>query len=232
MQIHGFQKTTLLDYPEHVAATIFLGHCNFRCPFCHNKDLVLAANEMPLIDSNEIFSFLQKRSGILDGVCITGGEPTLSDGLTDFISKIKDIGLKVKLDTNGSHPDVIKYLVTNNLLDYVAMDIKSSLKQYPKVCGINSVDLDNVKESVSYLMSQSLPYEFRTTVIKELHTFEDILEIGHWIKGCRAYYLQPYLDSEQVIQPGFNSYSKKELINLQSQLKNYIDHVEIRGIDL
>lgn len=232
MQIHGFQKTTLLDYPGNVAATIFLGHCNFRCPFCHNSELVLTPDKVPVIDNEEVFTFLKKRSAILDGICITGGEPTLTRDLKDFIINVKSIGLKVKLDTNGSNPEVLKSLIENNLLDYVAMDIKSSPSQYAKVCGLDSINLNNIKESVTYLINQELPYEFRTTIVKELHTFEDILEIGKWLQGCKAYYLQPYQDSKQVIQPGFTSYSKEELVKLQTQLKNYIDYVEIRGIDL
>lgn len=232
MQIHGFQKTTLLDYPGHIAATIFLGHCNFRCPFCHNSELVLTPDKMPVLDSEEILTFLRKRANILDGVCITGGEPTLSAELEDFISEIKSLGLKVKLDTNGSNPAILKSLHEKKLLDYIAMDVKSSPYKYAKTCGLSSVNIENIQESISFLMSQDLPYEFRTTIVKELHTLDDILQIGQWIQGCKAYYLQSYRDSEQVIQPGFTSYSKNELIELQTQLKKYIDYVEIRGIDL
>lgn len=231
MQIHGFQKTTLLDYPEHLAATIFLGHCNFRCPFCHNSELVLSPDKMPTMDFEEILSFLRKRTKILDGICITGGEPTLSPDLETIICKIRDLGFKIKLDTNGSNPEVIKSLIEKDLLDYIALDIKSTPEKYAQTCGLASINLNNINESVSFLMTQDIPYEFRTTIVKELHTLDDILEIGRWIQGCKAYYLQSYRDSEQVIKPGFTSYTKEELTTLKTQLNNYINYVEVRGIE-
>ena len=231
MEIYGFQKTTLLDYPGHVACTIFFGGCNFRCPYCHNKDLVLSPKSLPAVSEETVFSHLKKRQGILDGVCITGGEPTLQPELDGFIAKIKELGYDVKLDTNGSHPKVLRSLCERHLLDYVAMDIKHSPERYPDVCNSPSLSLDAVNESVSWLLEGRIPYEFRTTVVRELHSREDFEKIGAWIAGADAYYLQAYRESEQVIRPGFTSYTRKELEGFQSLLKKYISHVEIRGVD-
>ncbi len=231
MQIHGLNKTTLLDYPEHVAATIFTGGCNFRCPFCHNKGLVISPETEPLIPEEEILQFLKKRQSILSGVCITGGEPTLNPDLKDFILKVKELGYSVKLDTNGYNPDTMIELIENKLIDYVAMDIKSSPNGYEKAAGIPGLLLDPINQSVKYLLSNNFPYEFRTTVVKELHTKEDFIEIGKWLSGCRAYFLQAYKDSDNVLCKGFTSYSKDELLSFTSILKPYITNVHIRGID-
>lgn len=231
MQIHGLNKTTLLDYPEHVAATIFTGGCNFRCPFCHNKSLVIAPESEPVIPEDEILAFLNKRKGVLSGVCITGGEPTLNSGLKDFIIKIKALGYSVKLDTNGYHPDIMIDLIENKLIDYVAMDIKSSPSGYEKASGIPGILLEPIYKSVRYLINGSIPYEFRTTVVRELHTEADFNEIGKWLSGCRAYYLQAYKDSDNVLCKGFSSYSKDELLIFATLLKPYIENVHIRGID-
>lgn len=231
MQIHGFNKTTLLDYPGHLASTIFVGGCNFRCPFCHNASLVLNPMEQPTIPTEEIFQVLKKRKGIIEGVCITGGEPTLYPGLIDFIDKIKNLGFLVKLDTNGNNPDLLKDLVKNHSIDYVAMDIKNSPENYGLSIGICDFDTKKVNESISFLLSSSIEYEFRTTVVKELHTFEDFISIGKWIKGAKAYYLQAYKDSGDIISPGFNSYSKKTLNDFRESLLPYIETVGIRGID-
>lgn len=231
MQIHGFNKTTLLDYPGHLASTIFLGGCNFRCPFCHNASLVLAPAEQPIIPEEEIFNTLIKRKGILEGVCITGGEPTIYPGLKNFIKKIKDLGLLVKLDTNGNNPDIIKDLITTHSIDYIAMDIKNSKENYGLSVGIKSFDVSRVSESVSILLSSNIDYEFRTTIVKELHTKEDIISIGKWIQSAGNYYLQPYKDSGDIICPGFSSYTKNELIEFKELLLPYIHNVGIRGID-
>lgn len=230
MQIHGLNKTTLLDYPGIVASTIFTGACNFRCPFCQNADLVLNPSSQPLISVEEVLSHLRKRKGIVEGVCITGGEPTLQSDLESFISSIKEIGLKVKLDSNGYRPDVIRNLYEKGLIDYVAMDIKSSPSHYAKAAGID-VDVSLIKESVSYLMHSGIEYEFRTTVVRELHTREDFEEIGMWLKGCKRYFLQGYEDSDRVICPGFSAYSKGELEEFVTLLKKTIDEVSIRGVE-
>lgn len=231
MKICGLNKTTLLDYPGKIAATIFLGGCNFRCPFCQNSSLVLHADREPELSQDEIFSFLEKRRGILEGVCITGGEPSLNDNLEEFIRKIRSLGYAVKLDTNGSRPYILKDLVRKNLLDKIAMDIKACPENYGNVSGLLYPDLDSIRESVDFLMEGHVDYEFRTTVVRELHTEKDFRKIGQWIKGAKAYYLQAYKDSEEVLQPGFSSYSLKELENFRNILLETIHLVEIRGID-
>ncbi len=231
MQIHGFNKTTLLDYPGHLASTIFLGGCNFRCPYCHNASLVLAPTNQPTIPEEEIFNTLAKRKGVLEGVCITGGEPTLYPGLKKFIKRIKDMGLLVKLDTNGTNPTLIQDLITSHSIDYVAMDIKNSKDKYALSTGLNSYDVARISESISLLLSSTIDYEFRTTVVKEHHTKEDMISIGKWIQGAKEYYLQPYKDSGDIICPGFHSYTKAELNEFRDALLPYIHNVGVRGID-
>lgn len=231
MKICGFNKTTLLDYPGRVACTIFLGGCNFRCPFCQNGGLVERPEQQPEYSREEILSFLKKRKGILDGVCISGGEPTLSPALGSLLPDIKSLGYSIKLDTNGSRPDILKSLAKDRLIDMIAMDIKTSPGQYSVLTGIAHPDLNAIYESVDFLMSGTIDYEFRTTVVKELHTERDFHEIGMWLKGAKSYYLQAYRDSEEVLQPGFSSYSQEELMYFRSILLNSIPLVEIRGID-
>lgn len=231
MKIYGLNKTTLLDYPGRVAATIFLGGCNFRCPFCQNSSLVLSPDRQPEIPEEEVLSFLKKRKGILEGVCVTGGEPTLSPELPEFLKKIQDLGYPVKLDTNGSRPQVLKDLANRNLIQMTAVDIKACPNNYPSLCGLVHPDLDSIKETVDFLINGSLDYEFRTTVVRELHTEQDFIQIGQWIAGAKAYYLQAYRDSEEVLQPGFSSYSQKELMYFRDILKRTIPLVELRGID-
>lgn len=231
MKICGLNKTTLLDYPGKVACTIFIGGCNFRCPFCQNSSLVLQHHAQPEISQEEIFKFLRKRQGILEGVCITGGEPTLYPDLVEFIKKIKDLGYFVKLDTNGTNPDLIQFLVSHHLVDKIAMDIKTSRERYPVLCGIEKPAMESIEKSVSFLLKNSVDYEFRTTVVKELHTEQDFLNIRQWIEGAKAYYLQAYRDSEEVIQPGFSSFSFQELLHFKEILEETISLVEIRGID-
>lgn len=231
MKICGLNKTTLLDYPGKVAATIFLGSCNFRCPFCHNSSLVLHASREPEIPREEVLSFLEKRRGILDGVCITGGEPTLSPELDGFLQEIRSLDYAIKLDTNGSRPDTVKELVRRGLVDKIAMDIKACPENYGTLAGLLFPDLDSIRQSADFLMEGHVDYEFRTTVVKELHTEKDFREIGQWLKGAKAYYLQAYKDSGEVLQPGFSSYSLDELERFRSILLETIPLVEIRGID-
>ena len=199
MQIHGLNKTTLLDYPGHVACTIFTGLCNFRCPFCQNADLVLNPSSQPCISEDEFFSFLAKRKSMLEGVCITGGEPTLQSDLREFILRIREQGLLVKLDTNGYRPDILNKLMEEKLVDYIAMDLKSSKEGYALSAGLKNFKLNEIEESVSLLLNGSIPYEFRTTVVKELHTREDFLSIAAQIKGCNAYFLQSYAESGAIL---------------------------------
>lgn len=231
MQIHGFNKTTLLDYPGRVAATVFTGGCNFRCPFCHNGDLVVCPETQPLISEEEILALLKKRKGILTGVCISGGEPTLQPDLPDFLVKIKRLGYKVKLDTNGYRPDILKALIKDRLIDYVAMDIKSGKDGYSKTCGVPSLDFSRIEESVHTLMESGPDYEFRTTVVKELHSEADFLQIGALIADCHAYFLQSYVDGSQVLHPGFHAYSKEEMEHFRTLLLPFIPQTELRGID-
>ena len=230
MKLCGLQKTTLLDFPGHVAATIFTGGCNFRCPFCHNSDLL--GNDLPPAYSvEEVLSFLKKRRGILEGVAITGGEPTLQPDLRDFILDIRALGYAIKLDTNGYRPDILISLCEEGLIDYVAMDVKASKERYAVLAGIPSVDIAKLDESIDYLVHGSLPYEFRTTVVKELHSDEDFEKIGPWIRGCKNYYLQCFVDSDQVLNPVYTSPTKEELLRYQSIVEPYVEHVELRGVD-
>jgi pyruvate formate lyase activating enzyme len=231
MQIHGFNKITLLDYPEHLASTIFLGSCNMRCPFCHNSSLVLNPSSVPTIPIDEILLYLEKRKNILEGVCITGGEPTLSPDLPYLIKKIRHLGLKIKLDTNGSRPDILKTLMEEGLLNYVAIDIKNSKEKYSLSAGVQNYSIENISESVTYLMNCQIPYEFRTTIIKEHHTAQDILSIGHWIEGAKAYYLQPYKNSDDILSPGLHSHSKETLSYFITLLTPFVELAALRGID-
>lgn len=230
MKICGLQKTTLLDYPGHVAATVFLGGCNFRCPFCHNSGL-LGNDAEEAMSEAELFTFLKRRASILEGVCITGGEPTLSSGLEDFIQKIRQLGYRIKLDTNGCRPDVLKALAGKGLLDYVAMDIKAGRENYPQVSGVPGLQMEKIEESASFLMNGRIPYEFRTTVVKELHDNRDFLDIAQWLKGCSRYFLQNYVDSGEVLCPGFHSCTKEELLAFAEILRPHIAEVSLRGID-
>jgi pyruvate formate lyase activating enzyme len=192
MRIGGHQKLTLIDYPGVIATTIFTVGCSFRCPFCHNPELVLSSQFAVRGDQEEkFFEFLKKRQGKLEGVCITGGEPTIQPDIIEFIKKIKDLGFLVKLDSNGTRPDVLKKLLDLKLLDFVAMDIKNQLKNYDKTTGVKG-DKSRIKLSVDLIMHSGLPYEFRTTVVPGIHTEKDFLEIAKWIQGARAYYLQEY----------------------------------------
>lgn len=247
MQIHGLNKTTLLDYPEHVAAAIFCGGCNFRCPFCHNSELVLNPGSQPLISEQEVFHFLSKRKGILQGVCITGGEPTLQPDLAEFIYQVKAMGYSVKLDTNGFRPEVLISLAEGHLLDYIAMDIKSGPSGYGKAAGLLSFFeepcqmpaekipmegfMENIRQSIDFIMECGVQYEFRTTVVKGLHEKKDFQEIGPLIKGCRAYFLQNYKDSGNVMQSGFSGFTKEELEEYAEIVRPYVQQVQLRGID-
>lgn len=231
MQIHGFNKMTLLDYPRHLAATIFVGGCNMRCPFCHNASLVTKVGSQPTIPEEEVFAYLAKRKTILEGVCITGGEPTLYHDLPEFIAKIKELGFKVKLDTNGTNPAMIKTLVKEHLIDCVAMDIKNSQEKYSLSSGIAGFQMQQVLESADYLLSGAVEYEFRTTVVKEHHTKEDMLSIGKWLAGAKAYYLQDYKDSGDVISPGLSGHTKETLEGFVSLLAPSFDEVSLRGVD-
>lgn len=201
MKINGFQKLTLLDFPGKVACIVFTPGCNFRCPFCHNASLVTHIDG-ERIEEEEILSYLKKRQGLLDGVVVTGGEPTLQGDLADFLGKVKALGYAVKLDTNGTSPEKLKTLVEKGLVDYVAMDIKNTAAKYPVTAGCGSAVLGKVEESIDFLLADTVDYEFRTTVTAELHTPQDIGDIAKRIKGAKRYFLQNFIDSGDIVSPG------------------------------
>ncbi len=230
MIIQGFSKTSLLDYPGHLAAVIFTAGCNFRCPFCHNSDLVLTpATEY---SEEEVLSVLKKRRSILEGVCITGGEATLQPGLIEFMRKIRELGYKIKLDTNGYRPDVLRSVLSEGLVDYVAMDIKNSFPKYPQTAGLTGFNPENISESISLLMESNINYEFRTTVVRELHTEADLIDIAHMLKGCKHYFLQSFKDSGNILTDGYSAYSDEEMIALYNTIKPILPVTQLRGIDI
>lgn len=240
MKIHGLNKLTLLDYPGHMACTVFTGCCNLRCPFCQNASLVLFPDSQPTLPEEDFFQFLRKRRGVLEGVCVTGGEPTLSADLPEFLAKIHESGYLVKLDTNGTHPALLKQVIEAGLVDYVAMDIKSSLAGYPAAVGIPGFSTAAIEKSVSLLMQGTLPYEFRTTVVRELHTEKELLSIADWLSGARAYYLQAFKDSDELVArfcpdtaPAsiMSGYTKKELEDFINLLAPHFQTIGLRGID-
>ncbi len=254
MKICGLQKTTLLDYPGKVAATVFLGGCNFRCPFCHNSDL-LGGSAPELMTAEELLSFLKRRQGILEGVCITGGEPTLwPEDAAALMQRIKEMDYQIKLDTNGYRPQVLKDLCGLGVVDYVAMDIKAGRQHYAEVCGAgraaagtvydsgqptdapvstaaNGFRLASIEESAAWLMEGHVPYEFRTTTVKGIHTAEDFTDIAAWIGGCERYFIQGFVDSGHVLKSGFSAYKRAELDEFLDIVKKTIPNAEIRGVD-
>ena len=231
MEIYGFQKTTLLDFPGHVAATVFVGGCNFRCPFCHNGLLVLDPGNQPLIGEDEVLVYLKKRRGILEGVCITGGEPTLQKDLISFIKMLKAMDYLVKLDTNGYRPKVLEELLTEGLLDYVAMDVKASMECYDVAAGVSNLEREKILESIRLLKNCEIPYEFRTTVVKGLHGIEEFERISRLLSGCRAYYLQGFRESDNMIGEGYEAFSTQEMQEIADIAGKYIDKVELRGVE-
>lgn len=227
--IYGLQKTTLLDYSPYLASTIFFGHCNLRCPYCQNYELITPDSKLAAISSEEIFSHLRKRKHLLEGVCITGGEPTLYKGLPEFIRKIKELGYLIKLDTNGTNPSMLGELMDKHLIDYVAMDIKNSREGYGKTVGLPDMTLSAIEDSVSLLTKGDFPYEFRTTLVKEFHTKDDLLAIGKWLQGDSSYYLQNFRDSDTVHTRGLHSFTHEELLEFLRILLPYLPNAKIRG---
>lgn len=236
MHIAGLQKMTLLDFPGKVACTVFLQGCNFRCPFCHNSDLLGKDGPEGMTDG-ELLKFLEKRRGLLDGVCITGGEPTLQPELEELIRAIKEMGYAVKLDTNGARPEVLKDLSRKGLLDYVAMDIKNSPEGYGEAVGIPRMDIDRVEESIKFLLEGEQPYEFRTTVVAELHDETAMESMGKWLdslvpgKKPGHLFLQSYMDRDSVLKPGLHPCSRERMEGFVRILEPFVDAVEIRGKD-
>ena len=228
MYISGLQKLTLLDFPGRLAATVFFGGCNFRCPFCHNATLVLSPSECERISEEEFFVFLKSRMGKLSGVCITGGEPTLYPGLKGFIKKIKEMSFAVKLDTNGTNPDLLGELISEGLIDYVAMDIKNAPSKYSLSVGVEA-DMEKINRSAEILLSGKVDYEFRTTVVRELHKIEDFKAISEWISGAKRWFMQSFKDSGDLIGQGFSAYSEREMQGLVQVGKVYVPNAQIRG---
>lgn len=232
MDIKGITNTTLNDYPGHVAATIFTGGCDFCCPFCYNRSLVVKPEKLPSVEEDAIFDFLEQRKAALEGICISGGEPLAQRDLMDFMYKVKNLGYKIKLDTNGYDPTHLMHIFEAGLVDYVAMDIKNSQLNYARTAGCYNMDINRIRLSVDLIRDSGIPYEFRTTVVRELHTPQDLEDIGRWLAGVEAYYLQPYVDGEDVVMPVFSSYTYEEMKQFQKMLKYYIPKVELRGYDV
>ena len=230
MKIHGLQKMTLLDFPGRIACTIFLGGCDFRCPYCHNFELA-DGTAKPVMEEEELLAFLKKRQGLLDGAAITGGEPCLHKDLPDLMRKIRDLGFAVKLDTNGYHPEMLKYILDENLADYVAMDIKNSPEKYALTCGTEYLNFDTIRESIGILMNGKAEYEFRTTVVKEFHEAADFHAIGRLIKGADRYYLQSFTDRDTVPFGNLTSPSKPDLLEYLEIAREYVPNTLLRGVD-
>jgi pyruvate formate lyase activating enzyme len=229
MKLSGLQKVTLLDYPGKVAATVFFGGCNFRCPYCHNASLVENVSRVGELQEEEFFSFLGKRKGLLDGVCITGGEPLLQEGLAPFLTRIKALGFLVKLDTNGSDPARLKALVGSGLADYVAMDLKNSPAKYLATAGVSADVLPAVRESAAYLLTAPVDYEFRTTLVRTLHTVEDVGEIARWIRGANRYFLQNFEDSGDILRPGLEGFSLAEMDLFAKAAQAFVPLAQVRN---
>lgn len=229
MDIHGLQKMTLLDYPGKVACTVFLAGCDLHCPFCHNSELIGGACE-PVTDSDAFLRFLEKRRGLLEGVAITGGEPLLRNDIDQFLLAIKALGYPVKLDTNGNHPDALSRVIARKLVDYVAMDVKNSPERYAETCGLAHMDLTPIRESVQLLLSDTVDYEFRTTVVRQLHDEGSFLAIGQWIKGAKRYFLQPFTDRDTVLYDGFSAPDRDTMNHYASVMLKQVRDVQIRGL--
>ena len=230
MKIHGFQKMTMLDYPGKVACTLFTAGCNFRCPFCHNALLVTEIDHAATYDLDEILSYLRKRRGVLDGVAVTGGEPLMNWDISELLKQFKNLGYSVKIDTNGSYPDRLRQIVSDGLADYVAMDIKNSKEKYALTVGLPKLDLSPIEESVRFLLSGTVDFEFRTTVVKELHTEADIAAIADWIAGAPRYYLQNFKESDHMIGSGLHAHDEQTLARLRDIAAEKIPAAALRGV--
>ena len=231
MVIKGLQKTTLLDFPGKVACTVFTAGCNFRCPFCHNSSLVVRAGEVDEIPMESFLSYISKRKGLLDGVAITGGEPLLNPDIDELMRKIRAEGLLIKLDTNGAYPDRLEALLDEGLVDYVAMDIKNTKEKYALTAGLDeSFDISTIERSIDIIMKKAPDYEFRTTVVRELHTPEDLVAISEWITDAKNYFLQKYVDSGDILAEGFSAYSDGEMLDILGKVREKMPHTILRGV--
>lgn len=232
MKIFGMEKLSLVDYDGKVATTLFTGSCNFKCGFCHNSALVLDYSSLPFYSEEEIFSYLTKRKGIIEGVCVSGGEPTLSPDLPFFIEKIKNLGYAVKLDTNGTNPEMVKSLNENGLCDYFAMDIKNNREDYANIIGFDKFDTTKIEKTVDYFLSGCADYEFRTTLIKEYHKQENILKIAEWISGAKKYFLQKFKLSDTCIQKDLSGVDDATAVLYRDILRKNIPNTNLRGYDV
>lgn len=229
MKISGFTKLTLLDYPKKTACIIFTQGCNYNCSFCQNSGLIPCGKDQ-LIDHSEIFDYLKKRKNVIDGVVISGGEPTIQAGLIDFIKRIKEMGFLIKLDTNGSNPDVIKKLVDEKLIDYIAMDVKNIFDEYIGIVKVKQVNIEKIKESINIIKESNVLHEFRTTIMKNYHDIEKLTKICEYLGESEKYYLQNFEDSENVLDKSLVSFSKEILMNIQTILRKNFPNVTVRGI--
>jgi len=230
MVIHGLQKLTVLDFPGKLACTVFTAGCNLRCPFCHNARLVTHPEEEDRLDEQEVLTYIYSRKTMLDGVCITGGEPLLQKDLFGFIEKIKETGLLVKLDTNGCFPEKLRELIDAKLVDYVAMDIKNSPEEYGKTVGVENFDITPIKQSIEILRESGIEYELRTTVVRELHTGESLLGAAEFIAPQKKWFLQSFVDSGDLIEGEFSAYDKQFMKELQESVSQIVENVELRGV--
>lgn len=229
MKIFGLQKLTLLDYPGKVACTVFTSGCNLRCPFCHNASLVDGRRDCEAIPEGDFFTYLEKRRGILDGVCVTGGEPLLQKDLENFLRRVKELGYLIKLDTNGCFPEQLKTLVTQGLVDYVAMDLKSSSKGYLSATGIPDVNLTEIRESIDFLFKNAVDSEFRTTVVRGLHDSVILQEAAQMIRGAKRYFLQKFVDSGNLVGSGMSAFSDEEMKTFLNVVSPYVKAAALRG---
>lgn len=229
MKIHGLQKLSMVDYPGKIAATVFTGGCNLRCPFCHNALLVTRLSESPALPAEEVLRFLRSRKGLLDAVVLTGGEPLLQPDAASFLAEVKKMGFLVKLDTNGCHPDALAVILERRLVDYVAMDIKNRPEKYAETAGIPHFDLAPVEESIRLLRDGTTGYEFRTTVVRQFHTPEDIAAVGRWLRGAPRYYLQNFEDSGNLIGSGLDGFTEDEMASLAEAARPFFGYIGVRG---
>jgi pyruvate formate lyase activating enzyme len=231
MRICGLQKLSMVDYPDRLAATVFTGGCDLRCPFCHNAPLVTRAAETPTLSEEEVLSFLKSRRGLLDGVVLSGGEPLLQPGAADFLARVRELGFAVKLDTNGCHPEALAEILERGLADYVAMDIKNCREKYPQTVGVPGFDLAPVEVSIRLLRTSGVDFEFRTTVVRELHTPADITAIGQWLAGSPRYFLQKFVDSGDLVGSGCHAPEDGELAAMQEAAAPWFQAVRLRGVE-
>lgn len=230
MNICGLQKLSMVDYPGKLAATVFTGGCNLRCPFCHNALLVTRLNESPRLDTDEVLAFLRSRRSLLDAVVLSGGEPLLQPGAADFLATVKDMGYLVKLDTNGCYPDALEEILSKRFVDYVAMDIKNSREKYSLTVGVPDFDLTPIDESIRLIRESGIDYEFRTTAVRQFHTAADFTAIGRWLRGSKNYYIQNFNDSGNLIGSGMSGFSEDELRSFAGSLTGDFEFIGIRGL--